>query len=222
MVAVRYFAGLREAIGIDGETVDVAPGTTVGALLDALAARHPRLGALRRHVRAAVNRELADDARTISEGDEVALLPPLAGGAGGLVELSESPLSVDRAIESVRAPGIGGIVVFLGLVRDSNDGHVVETLQYEAYAEMAIRELGAVAASVERDFPGSRVCAVHRTGLLRVGEVAVIVAAGAPHRDSAFAAARALIDRVKEQVPIWKRESGPGGVHWVGLPPPPK
>ncbi len=219
MVEVRYFAGVREALGLGGETVEIARGTTVGTFLDGLADRHPRLRPLRRHVRAAVNQEFAGDERVLADGDEVAVLPPLAGGAGGLLLLSQEPLSVDRAIASVRGPGIGGVVAFLGLVRDSNDGHAVETLEYEAYVEMAEKELRTVAASVERDFPGSRVSAAHRTGLLRVGDVAVVVVAGAPHRDEAFAAARALIDRIKERVPIWKREVGPDGVNWVGLPP---
>jgi molybdopterin synthase catalytic subunit len=129
------------------------------------------------------------------------------------------PFAIDAVVESVRGPTTGGLVVFLGLVRDTNDGRAVETLEYEAYREMAEKELRAAVASVAAEHPRATVGVVHRIGLLRVGDVAVCVAAGAEHRDSAFAAARALIDRVKERVPIWKKETGPGGVHWVGLPP---
>lgn len=216
MVRIRYFAAAREAAGRDEESVEAAAGTTVGAVLDGVAARWPRLGALRPYLRAAVNQELCRDDRPVADGDEVAVFPPLAGGAGPLVAISAEAISVDRILESVRGAGVGGVVVFLGLVRDVNDGHAVETLEYEAYTEMALREMRAVVASVETDFPGSRLSAVHRTGRLVVGDVAVCVAAGAGHRDQAFAAARALIDRIKERVPIWKREHGPDGPYWVG------
>ena len=218
MARIRYFAAAREAVGLEEESVPTPPGTTVGGVLDGVVSRWPRLAGMRPYLRAAVNQELARDDLPVGEGDEVAILPPLAGGSDGLVGLSPDPLSIDRAVESVRGPGIGGLVVFAGLVRDTNEGRPVETLEYEAYAAMAEKELRAVVATVEADFPGARLAAIHRTGLLRVGDVAVVVAAGAAHRDAAFAAARALIDRIKEKVPIWKRESGPGGVHWVGLP----
>lgn len=132
------------------------------------------------------------------------------------VDLRDAPLSVDEAIAHVSRPGAGGVAVFLGIVRDENDGRAVTTLEYQAYDAMARREMAAIAEEIEREIEGARVCALHRTGSLAVGEAAVVCAASAPHRGEAFRACRALIDRIKERVPIWKREWGPDGAAWVG------
>ncbi len=133
-----------------------------------------------------------------------------------LLALRESALSLDEAIAAVRRPSFGGIAVFLGTVRDHNEGQAVSVLEYEAYATMAEKELTAIADEIEREIPGVALAVLHRVGRLVVGDVAVICAAGAAHRDEAFRACRELIERIKARVPIWKREHGPGGVHWVG------
>ena len=133
-----------------------------------------------------------------------------------LFEIRETALSVDEAIAAVRRPDAGGIAVFLGVVRDENDGHKVTLLEYEAYASMAVKEMRAIADEIEREIPGVLLAAVHRIGRLEVGDAAVVCAASAPHRGEAFKATRALIDRIKERVPIWKREHGPDGPYWVG------
>jgi molybdopterin synthase catalytic subunit len=133
------------------------------------------------------------------------------------VELRESPpLSVDEALAHVTHPGAGGVSVFLGMVRDHNDGHAVSLLEYHAYASMAKAELQRIAQEVEAEVPGARVAAMHRLGKLAVGDVAVVCAASAQHRGEAFTACRALIERIKARVPIWKREHGPDGALWVG------
>lgn len=132
------------------------------------------------------------------------------------VELTESPLSIDAAVAYVSHPSAGAIDVFAGRVRDANDGRAVTRLEYQAYASMATRELERIASAIEVSMPGVRVAALHRTGSLVVGELAVVCAASAPHRAEAFAACRALIEGIKRDVPIWKREFGPDGVAWVG------
>ena len=132
------------------------------------------------------------------------------------VAISASPLSVDAAIALVARPGAGGIAVFLGTVRDMNDNRAVTRLEYEAYASMALAEMDRIRSEIEAEIPDARVAALHRTGSLAVGEVSVICAASAPHRDEAFRACRVMIDRLKERVPIWKREHGPDGPYWVG------
>ena len=132
------------------------------------------------------------------------------------VDLRDGPLSVDEAIAHVSRPGAGGVAVFLGVVRDQNEGRAVTKLEYQAYDAMARREMAEIAEEIEREIEGARVCALHRTGALAVGEAAVVCAASAPHRGEAFRACRALIDRIKERVPIWKREWGPDGAAWVG------
>ncbi|HEY8077845.1 MAG TPA: molybdenum cofactor biosynthesis protein MoaE [Labilithrix sp.] len=131
-------------------------------------------------------------------------------------ELREGPLSVDEATREVTRPGAGGIAVFVGVVRDENDGRSVTRLEYSAYASMAVKEMLAICDEIEREIEGARVAVQHRVGALVVGDAAVVCVASAPHRGEAFRACRALIDRIKERVPIWKREHGPDGAAWVG------
>jgi len=132
------------------------------------------------------------------------------------VVLRDTPLSVDEALGEVRSANAGGIAVFVGTVRDHNDGRPVTLLEYEAYGSMALKEMTAIGEEIAAELPGVRLAVHHRTGSLTVGEIAVVCAASAPHRGEAFRACRLLIDRVKERVPIWKREHGPEGPYWVG------
>lgn len=133
-----------------------------------------------------------------------------------MMEVRDAPLSVDEALASVRRPGAGGLAVFVGVVRDESAGRVVTKLEYSAYASMAKKEMERIGREIEAELDGVRVAAMHRVGLLEVGDAAVVCAASAPHRAEAFEACRALIDRIKERVPVWKREIGPDGVEWVG------
>src|SRR5689334_10574396 len=120
------------------------------------------------------------------------------------VSIGANPLSVDAAIALVAREGAGAIAVFLGTVRDVNDGRAVTRLEYEAYASMALAEMDRIRAEIETEIPAARVATLHRTGSLGVGEISVICVASAPHRDEAFRACRLMIDRLKERVPIWK------------------
>ena len=133
------------------------------------------------------------------------------------VMLRDAPLSVDEAIASVKHDaGAGAVCAFLGIVRNHAEGHAVVKLEYEAYAGMAVAEMNRIADEIAQEIPDVRVAMMHRTGTLGVGDVAVVCAASAPHRDEAYRACRALIDRVKARVPIWKREHGADGAWWVG------
>lgn len=133
-----------------------------------------------------------------------------------LVALGDSPPSIDQAVAHVKHGGAGAVCVFLGVVRDQNDGRPVVKLEYEAYGSMAMAEMTRIARELALEIPGVRLAMLHRTGTLSVGDVAVVCAASAPHRGEAYRACRALIDRVKARVPIWKREHGPDGAYWVG------
>lgn len=133
-----------------------------------------------------------------------------------LVALRGAPLSVDEALSHVTRPGSGAVCLFLGMVRDANEGRTVVRLDYEAYEPMAVAEMDRITQELAAEIPEVTLAVVHRIGTLAVGEVAVVCAASAPHRDQAYRACRALIDRVKARVPIWKREYGPEGAHWVG------
>ncbi len=232
-VQVRYFAAARELARCDSETVTL-PGAEITAadLLALLALRHPSLAPYVGRLRVAINDELRYDSPIVRAGDVIDVMPPVAGGAPvvtgarwlelqegrGRVAVRGEPLSVDETIRVVSHPGAGGIAVFIGVVRDHADGKAVAQLDYEAHETLAEQELAKVAGEVLAQHAGARVCAVHRTGSLPVGEQAVVVAASAPHRAEAFAACRLLIELIKERVPIWKKEWGvDGAAGWVNL-----
>ncbi len=133
-----------------------------------------------------------------------------------LFELRDAPLSLDECYAAVQRPEAGGVAIFIGTVRNQNQGQDVVRLEYQAYPSMAQKELGAIGDEIERERPGTTLACLHRTGTLAVGDIAVICAASAPHRGDAFAACRELIDRLKARVPIWKREHGESGPYWIG------
>jgi len=128
----------------------------------------------------------------------------------------ESALSLDAAFAAVQHPSAGAVTLFVGTVRDENEGRAVTRLDYEAYATMAVAEMTRIADELTVTYPGVRLCAHHRVGELAVGDLAVVCAASAKHRGEAFRAGRALIDAIKARVPVWKREWGPEGPYWVG------
>ena len=218
-IQVRYFAVFRERLGREGEPLELPEGATVGAALAALEARHEVVRALRGRFQTAVNQEMVKAEARLAEGDELVLIPPVAGGDDRHARLLDEPLSLDRVVGAVASLDTGGVVTFTGLVRRSSGGRAVERLEYEAYREMAEKVLRTLCAEVEADFAGTRVAVEHRVGTLAVGDIAVVIAAAGPHRAEAFAACRAMIDRLKERAPIWKKEVGPDGAEWVGLGP---
>lgn len=221
-VTVLYFAVFRERIGRDEEPLELPAGARVTDAIEALAARHPAIGALRGRFRVAVNQDFTDDGHALADGDELALIPPVAGGAEAAARharLLGEPLSLDRCIAAVAGAGMGGIVTFTGMVRRQSRGTIVDHLEYEAYGSMAVRELVRLCDEIEAEIAGTRLAVEHRVGHLAVGDIAVVIAAAAPHRAEAFTACRAMIDRLKDRVPIWKKEVGEDGAEWVGLGP---
>jgi len=218
-IQVRYFAVVRERIGREGETIELPPGADAGRVLDVLAERHAVLRPLLRYLQIAVNQETVAASHPMSDGDELALIPPVAGGARHVVVVGDRAPSLDNVVAAVRGREIGGVVAFVGLVRARSQGRAVEKLEYEAYAAMAEKVFHTICDEIEARYPGTQLAVEHRTGTLEVGDVAVALAAGAPHRGQAFAAAKELIDELKKRAPIWKKETGPDGTEWVGLGP---
>ena len=173
-------------------------------------------------MRFAINDDLHAEHTRVRAGDEVAVLPPVAGGSGVDERVSfalrDEPLSLDRALAAVQHPSAGGVVIFLGVVRDHAAQGAVSRLDYEAHERLAEREIERILRELATDAPGVRLSVQHRLGSLAVGDVAVIVAASAAHRGEAFSACRSAIDRIKERVPIWKKEWAPdGSALWVNL-----
>jgi molybdopterin synthase catalytic subunit len=225
-VEVSYFAAARELCGIERERVALERSPiSAGALLEQLGRRHARLAGLARRMRLAVNGEIVPDDHQVTAGDEVAVLPPVAGGSAVgaqrgvmLCAIRAAALSVDEVLAAVRSPSAGGIALFVGSVRDHAEGKPVARLDYEAHPVLAERELHNVLAEIAERNPELRLAALHRVGALALGELAVVVAASAPHRAEAFAACREAIEQIKQRVPIWKKEWAPdGSAIWVNL-----
>jgi len=201
-VRVRLFAGLRERAGASELELELPDGAVVGDALN-------EVRALTEGVRVvmAVNREYVDPGAPLRAGDEVALIPPVSGGAVGALHarLTEEALSLDGLLELVRDPRAGAVVTFLGVTRE------VAELRYEAYAEMAEPQMAEI---VRRAIERHGLCAAaaeHRIGTVPLSEPSVAIAVSAPHREAAFAGAREIIDELKARVPIWKKEEG----EWV-------
>jgi molybdopterin converting factor subunit 1 len=213
-VTVKLFGTLREEAGAKELSVDLAPGARVADLRAWLAARHPVLERFGARLRVSRNLEFASEDELLEDGDEVAFLPPVSGGSGRCT-LSDRPLDPDEVVGRVAGPGAGGVVTFVGTVRDRSRGHDIRLLEYEAYAPMAEREMERITDEAEMRWPGVRLAIAHRVGALEVGETAVVVAAAAPHRGEAFEACRFGIDTLKQRVPIWKREVATDGAYWV-------
>jgi molybdopterin synthase catalytic subunit len=211
VVTVRLFAGLRERAGSHTLAVELAEPATVGDLLAALDGT-PVGGMPERSFIVAVNREYATRDVAVRAADEVALIPPVSGGAEDpvrLAQVTEQPLDVAALSAAVRDPRAGAVVCFEGVTR------AVERLEYEAYAEMAEPRLRAICAEEAARHGLCAVAVAHRVGTVALSEPSVIVAASAPHRGEAFAGARAVIDRVKAEAPIWKKEVDGGDERWV-------
>jgi molybdopterin synthase catalytic subunit len=216
-VRFRYLARLRELVGTDAQTIDIPVGWTLKDMYDRLRREHPGLPE-RDSVRAAVNQEFADWSATVSDGDEVAFIPPVSGGAhavGVLFELTRDPLDARRLEAAVSHAGAGAICTFTGVVRDHSRGRSVTHLDYEAYAEMAGAEMRKIGDEIAVRWPEARVAMAHRTGRLEIGEASVVVSVSCPHRAEAIAACKWGIDRLKESVPIWKKEHAADGTYWI-------
>jgi MoaE-MoaD fusion protein len=230
---VRLFGGLWERAGGQRRlTVTLPEGATVRDLRAQLAADHPSLAALLPRVNVAVDLEVARDDHPLDGAREVAVLPPVAGGSGVagdvptprvVTGLGTPPFDVDGVLAGITAPPVGAVVSFLGTVRDhAPDLDGVVRLDYSAYPEMAEKVLADIAVELLVDHPELHGLALlHATGELAVGDHTILVAASAAHRATAFDACRDGLERVKDRVPIWKREVTADGAHrWVGLPPP--
>lgn len=218
-VTVLCFAAVREAVGAERLELDVAAGTTVAALRRDLVAAHPALA--RVPVACAVNQGYAGPERELRDGDEVALIPPISGGAPEpprtAFTLSQQPLDARALEREVRTDRDGAVVTFAGVTRDHHDGAAVRHLAYEAYPDMAHAEMERILAEAAAEFAIGRVRVAHRLGSVPVGEASVVVVVAAEHRAAAFDACRWIMDRLKARVPIFKRETlADGGARWVG------
>jgi len=203
-VTVKLFATYREIVGAKEIRVRLSEGATLRSLLDSIYAKHPRLKGFEETMLLAVNHEFAEPAAHLREGDEVALMPPVSGGAGGFVEVQRKAIDSEAVIDSVHRTDAGAVVLFLGTVR-ADPG--VKALDYEVYRPMALRKMAEIVARAKKRFGVLEMTIVHRLGRVPVGRPSVAIACSTAHRREAFDAASWAMDEMKKVVPIWKTES---------------
>jgi MoaE-MoaD fusion protein len=210
-VTVRTFAILRE-LSADRTVLSLPEPASLEGAWQALAEAYPALAAHRPYVRPALDGAYAAWDAALSDGDEVAFLPPVSGGA--TMALTEEPIDVAALEERLAGPGHGAVVTFVGRARDTaDDGREVLELEYDVYPEMAIGVLTEIATEAESRW-GAAVGVTHRTGRVPIGEAAVAIVTAAPHRSEAYEANRYVIEAIKERLPIWKRERFADGTEW--------
>jgi molybdopterin synthase catalytic subunit/molybdopterin converting factor small subunit len=205
-VTVRVFAGLRERAGWSQR--EITGVTRLADVWEKLELGDEPAGLLY-----AVNKEYAGRERVLADGDEVAVIPPVSGGA---FRLSDAPLSLDAVVDEVRSEETGAIATFIGTTRVESRGRAVRHLDYEAYEGMAEQVMAEIAAALKSRYDIFEIAIHHRTGRVDIGEASVVIAVSAKHRHDALAACKDAIDTLKQQVPLWKKEVYEGGEEWIG------
>jgi molybdopterin synthase catalytic subunit len=215
-VRVRFFGRCRELAGTDSEWVKVPAGETVKGLVAGVTQEHPSLAALAHQLLVAVNEEYATPETTLSEGDTMALFPPVSGGqTDDLFQITREPIDTPGLVRRLLRARDGAVVAFEGVVRNHSMGKPVLFLEYEAYEEMALKMMRQIGREVRQQWPIDRIGITHRLGRLDIGEASVTIVVVSAHRRPAFAACQYAIDRLKTIVPIWKREYFEDGAVWV-------
>ena len=207
-VTVRLFAGLRERAGAGERELELPPGARVADVWAPLGLGEEPEGLLY-----AVNKDYATPTRALADGDEVALIPPVSGGA---FRLTPDTIDLDALLAEVRDERGGAIATFLGTTRIHSRGRSVLHLEYEAYEGMAEKVMEEIARGLEERYDLCRIAMIHRVGRVGIGETSVAIAVSAPHRDHALAACKDAIDTLKVDVPLWKKEVYEGGEEWIG------
>lgn len=223
-VTVLFFASLRQAIGLDRLTVEFEPGGKVDDLRRDLIVRYPHAERHFGHVRWAVNERFVETDEPVNDGDTVAAILPVSGGGEPepgkpeaiVVELTNDPIDSQALVDRVSTPSCGAVCLFLGTVREFTHDKRTTHLVYEAYPEMALKQMRAILEEAAARWPIPRLGVIHRLGPLGLGEVSIAVAVATPHRGESFEACRWIMDTLKERVPIWKQEHwSDGTTEWV-------
>lgn len=215
-IRLLAFASAGDALGTTETDLEIPDGSRVSDLRERLDRDHPAIVPLWPRLAIAVDGRIVPPDTPLKDGCEVALLPPVSGGSRGLeADLVDGPIDTGRAVAAVSGPERGAVVVFLGTVRDHHAGRPVEKLTYSAYRPMALEGLRKIVADLEAGAPGLRAVIVHRLGEVPVGEASVVIAIGSPHRAAAYDASRTALERLKAEIPIWKREHyADGAAQW--------
>jgi MoaE-MoaD fusion protein len=216
-IRLLAFASAGDALGATEMELELPEGSRVSDLRARLDRDHPKIVPLWSRLAVAMDGRIVSLEEALRDGAEVALLPPVSGGSGEPLraELVDEPIDTGRVVAAVSAPGCGAVVVFLGTVRDHHAGRPVAKLTYSAYRSMALVGLRRIVADLEADHQDLRAAIVHRLGEIPVGEPSVVIAVASPHRAAAYEASRTALERLKAEIPIWKREHyADGGAAW--------
>jgi len=213
-VRVLFFGVLKDLAGQVSELLDLAEGVTVNDVLAHYALQSPRMKQSMPSLAVAVNQEYANFETKLKAGDEIALLPPVSGGLANVAIVRE-PLETAKILANLKHAEDGAVVVFEGIVRNHTRGRPTLWLDYEAYEEMALKQMEALARQALSQFPIREVALIHRLGKLQIGETSVLIVVASAHRAAAFDACRWLIDTLKRTVPIWKKEYFKDGAVWA-------
>jgi molybdopterin synthase catalytic subunit len=214
-VRLLSFGPLKAVFGPEGTGRDIPAGLTLASLLAQLTAESLIDPAALASAAIAVNHEYATPDRPLVDGDEIAILPPVSGGAPELIALTREPMDTPAILAAIKAGPDGAICLFDGIVRDNTRGRQTLHLDYEAYEEMALRQLHLLRAEALKLYAVREVAIHHRLGRLTVGETSVLIVVASAHRGAAFDACRFVIDTLKKTVPIWKREQFADGALWA-------
>ncbi len=215
-IKVLFFGLLHDLTGFGEEEIAIREGETLGELWRSYEGRFPRFREAAESLFSAVNQEVTDDSKVLQDGDEVAFMPPVSGGAPvDAYEITRDPIRADDLAQRLKAPEDGAVVVFEGIVRARSHHRATLYLEYEAYEPLAIRKMEDIGREAKGKFGIDRIGMVHRVGRLEIGETSVAIVVTSPHRKAAFEACHYAIDRLKQTVPIWKKEFFADGAVWA-------
>ena len=222
-VQILFFGILKDVAGRSSALMDLREGATVADLMRLIEEMQPLMAKYRGAIAVSVNQEYAVAGKELHDQDEIGLLPPVSGGTEGesgeyektRTFLVREKIETEKIVADLKSGADGAVVVFDGIVRDNNRGRRTVYLDYEAYKDMAVNELGSLAARAVRKYEIRDVVIFHRLGRLYVGETSVLVAVVSAHRAAAFDACRWIIDTLKKTVPIWKKEYFEDGAMWA-------
>jgi molybdopterin synthase catalytic subunit len=225
-IRVLFFGVLRDMVGLREDSLELAPGGTVGAVFEHYAERFPRLREVANNIVLARNQQFSEPTAALADGDEIAFLPPVSGGAAPFLEqiddpaghffaITREPIDARALAKRLRQDCDGAIVTFEGVTRNNTQGRATRYLEYECYQSMAIQVMAQIGREIAATKNISRIGMIHRLGRLEIGEASVVVVATSPHRQAAFEAALEGINRLKRTVPIWKKEFFADGELWV-------
>jgi molybdopterin converting factor subunit 1 len=225
-IRVLFFGVLRDIVGLREDSIEVPEGGRLDAVFEHYAARFPRIREMSKSLVLALNQRFSEPGAPLSEGDEVAILPPVSGGSGTFTHEIADPAGHFFALtrDPINAGGLryrllrgedGAAVLFEGVGRNNTKGRATRYLEYECYEAMAVKMMAQIGCEIARSLPISRIGMIHRLGRIEIGEASVMVAVTAPHRKPAFEAALEGINRLKKLVPVWKKEYFADGEVWV-------